>query len=255
MSILESVIAKKPDAIITATMQPDGTAPIISDAAKQGIYVNLFSLGITGQEDAYGALYYCNQPEQGKLAATEMVRQFNEKGIALQGTVGMHLATLVPILVEKMEMFRSTMKTLAPNITVLDTVYNNNDAATAQANVENQISTYGSKFIGIFAGNNLSGDGTVLAVRNAGLQNKIITIAVDSDAQEIAGLKDGSLSAIVVQTPYAQAYNATNDAFEHIVNGYNPPSKLMNYPAGIVTLVNMTQTDFAALLDPLTLKK
>ena len=50
MNILESVIAKKPDMIITATMDPDGTAPVIKDAADQGIYVNLFSLGITGNE-------------------------------------------------------------------------------------------------------------------------------------------------------------------------------------------------------------
>ena len=108
-----------------------------------------------------------------------MVRQLNEKKIPLKGVVGMHLATLVPILVQKMEMFRSTMKQLAPDVQVLDTVYNNNDAATAQANVENQISTYGDKLIGIFAGNNLSGDGTVLAVKNAGIKDKIVTIVVD----------------------------------------------------------------------------
>jgi|ADurb_Gel_01_Slu_FD_contig_21_1473957_length_1388_multi_9_in_0_out_0_1 ribose transport system substrate-binding protein len=254
LNILESVIATKPDVIITATMQPDGTSPLIKQAADQGIYVNLFSLGITGNEDSYGALYYCNQPEQGKLAAEEMVRQMDKMGIEKKGVVGMHLATLVPILVEKMEMFRSTMKELAPEIEVLDTLYNENDAAKAQANVENQISTYGDQLIGIFAGNNLSGDGTVLAIRKAGLQGKIVAIAVDSDELEIEGLKDGSLTGIVLQTPYAQAYQATYDAFEHLFKGYNPPNEV-NLPASIVTLENMEDPEMQALLNPLILKR
>lgn len=256
LNILEGVIAKKPDVIITATMEPEGTAPLIKEAHDQGIYVNLFSLGISeGYEEDYGALYYCNQPEQGKLAAEEIVRQLNEKNIPLEGTVGMHLATSVPILEEKMQMFVDTMAELAPNITVLDTLYNENDVAKAQANVETQISTYGDDLIGFFGGNNLSGDGIVLAVQNAGIKDRIASVAVDSDDIEIQGLKDGTLGGIIVQTPYAQAYNATYDALKGLITGEYVQEDLMNYPADVVTLANMEEPDYAALLNPLILAK
>ena len=254
LNILESVIAKKPDIIITATMQPDGTAPLIKEAKNQGIYVNLFSLGITGEEDSYGALYYCDQPQQGELAAKELVRQMDEKGIEKKGYVAMELATSVPVLEAKMQKFKDTMKELAPEITVLDTLYNENDVQKAQANAENQISTYGDKLIGFFGGNNLSGDGIVLAVKNAGIKDHMTSVAVDSDDSEISGLKDGNLGAIIVQTPYAQAYQATTDAFEAIVNNY-VPEKNVNAPAEVVTLANMTETHFAELLNPLLLAK
>ena len=256
LNILEGVIAKKLDVIITATMEPEGTAPLIKEAHDQGIFVNLFSLGISeGYEENYGALYYCNQPEQGKLAAEEIVRQLNEKNIPLEGTVGMHLATSVPVLEEKMQMFVDTMAELAPNITVLDTLYNENDVAKAQANVETQISTYGDDLIGFFGGNNLSGDGIVLAVQNAGIKDRIASVAVDSDDIEIQGLKDGTLGGIIVQTPYAQAYNATYDALKGLITGEYVQEDLMNYPADVVTLANMEEPDYAALLNPLILAK
>lgn len=241
---------------ITATMQGEGTAPLVKTASEQGIYVNLFSLGIIdGYEQYYGALYYCDQPEQGKLSAEEIVRQLNEKKIPLEGYVGMHLATSVPVLEEKMQTFKDTMKELAPNIEVLDTLYNENDVNKAQSNVENQISTYGDKLVGLFGGNNLSGDGIVLAVKNAGIKDKITSVAVDSDDIEIEGLKDGTLGAIVVQTPYAQAYHATYDAIKGLVTGEYVQQDLMNYPAGVVTQANMDEEEYAALLNPLILAK
>lgn len=254
MSILESVIAKKPDVIITATMQPDGTAPLIKAAWEQGIYVNLFSLGITGNEEYYGALYYCDQPEQGVIAANEFARQIEEKGLPTEGVVGMHLATLVPILVEKMDMFKTTLNSLYPDIEVLDVVYNENDVNNAQSNVENQIATYGDELIGFFGGNNLSGDGIVLAVKNAGIGDQIASVAVDSDDIEIQGLEEGNLGAIVLQTPYEQTYDATYYAFEGLVNGYTS-EKEVNIPAQIANTENMDDPEVQALLNPLLLKQ
>lgn len=251
LNILEGVIAKKPDVIITATMEGEGTAPIIKEAAKEGIFVNMFSLGIIdGYEEYYGALYYCDQPEQGKIAAEEIIRQLKEKNIPLKGYIGMHLATSTPVLEEKMQTFLSRMAELAPDIKVLGTLYNQNDVNTAQANVENQISAYGDELIGLFGGNNLSGDGIVLAVKNAGIAAKIASVAVDSDDIEITGLKEGNLGGIIVQTPYDQAYHATYDALAYVIDGNEITENAYNYPADVVTLANMDETEYAALLDP-----
>ena len=254
MSILESVIAKQPDAIVTGTMQPDGTAPLIKTAAEKGIFVNLFSLGITGEEDSYGTLYYCDQPEQGVIAADAMVEQLNRKGLPLEGICGVHMATLVPILEEKLAQFAGRMGELAPDIEVLETVYNENDINKSTANAENQIATYGDDLIALFGGNNLSGDGICLAVEKADIQDRIATVAVDSDDIEIQALKNGFLDAIVVQTPYEQGYRSTMNAFEYLAFGTLDDNEV-NIPAKVVTQANMEETEYAALLNPLLLKK
>jgi ribose transport system substrate-binding protein len=249
ISILESVIAKKPDAIVTGTMQPDGTAPVVKEAAKAGIFVNLFSLGITDNEDSYGTLYYCDQPQQGTIAADAFVKLLEQKGLPKKGIVGMHLATLVPILMQKMNNFKTELTKLCPDIQVLDVVFNQNDVNKAESNVENQISTYGSKLIGFFGGNNLSGDGISLSVKNAGLGNKLVSVVIDSDDLEIQALREGNIDAIVAQTPYAQGYGAAYNALEHIINGATDP-KMVNLPAKVVTKANMDETEYKALLDP-----
>jgi ribose transport system substrate-binding protein len=260
LGIMESVIATAPDCIITATMEENGTVQVVKDAYAQGIYLNFFSLGIVEgvAEDCYGALYYCDQPEQGVVAGNFVGERLIEK----YGTdtdwskyyVGMHLATSTPVLEQKMEMFRQTISQVCPKINVTDTLYNENDVNQAQSNVENQLSTYGDKLIALFGGNNISGDGVVLACKNAGRKD-IISCAVDSDEIEIEGLRGGWLTAIICQTPYDQAYHATYDALEAICTGvdldtFNQGENSYNYPCSPCPADRMDETEFAALLDP-----
>ena len=153
-----------------------------------------------------------------------------------------------------MEMFKTTISERLPGINVLDTLYNENDISRAQANVENQLSTYGDKLIAIFGGNNVSGDGVVLACKNANRKD-MITCAVDSDEIEIEGLKEGFLTAILCQTPYAQTYHATYDALKAFVTGvdldtFNKGVNMYDYPCSPCPADKMEETEYAALLDP-----
>jgi len=254
LNILEGVISKKPDAIVLGNLIPDSTAPLVEQAAKAGIYVNLVSLGITDKENSYGTLYYCDQPEQGKLAAEAFVKLLEKKGLPKNGVVGVHMSVVVPILEEKIKNFKDRLKELLPDVQILDTVYNENDVNKAQANVENQISTYGDKLIGFFGGNNISGDGICLAVKNAGIANKIVSVAVDSDDLEIEALRAGNIDALIVQTPYAQAYQATMNCYEYLFNKKSDP-KGVNISAKVVTKENMDQEEYKTLLNPLLLKR
>lgn len=262
LGIMESTIATKPDIIITATMEENGTISVVKDAYNAGIYLNFFSLGIAdGYDEYYGALYYCDQPQQGEVAgefiASQLIEKYGDLEDWSEYYVGVHLATSTSVLEQKIAMFNEKIAELCPGIQVLDTLYNENDVNTAQANVENQISTYGDKLVAIFGGNNVSGDGIVLAVKNAG-RTDIVSCAVDSDETEIEGLQNGYLTAILCQTPYDQTYHATYDALKAFLDGvdldtFNKSASSYNYPCTPVTKDNMTETEYAALLDPTTL--
>lgn len=260
LGIMENVIATAPDIIITATMEENGTVSVVKDAYDQGIYLNFFSLGVVDDtcEEAYGALYYCDQPGQGVVAgnfiADELIKKYGADTDWSKYVVGQHLATSTAVLEQKMEMFRVTLSERCPSIVILDTLYNENDVNKAQSNVENQLSTYGDTLIAIFGGNNVSGDGIVLACQNAGRKD-IISCAVDSDEIEIQGLKDGYLTAILCQTPYEQTYWATYDALKAFVTGmdldtFNNGESRFDYPCSPCPADRMNETEFAALLDP-----
>ena len=257
----ESVIASKPDAIITATLAPDGTVPKTQEAQNAGIYVNFVSMGLEGGDsnkygDYYGVHYYCNNTVIGQTAAEAMLKAFEERGIEPKGKVGMHMSVVVETLEERMNGFKAYMAEHAPGIECLDTLYNENDVNNAQGNVETQISTYGDELIGLYGGNNVSGDGIALGIGSAELGDKIVGIGVDSDSLEIEALEKGNLYAIVVQTPYEQGYNAAVNAFTYLETGKNPETeKHIDCTSQVVTAENMDTEESKALLNPKILAK
>ena len=171
-------------------------------------------------------------------------------------TIGINMNVENEALNHRIQSFRDYMAANAPDLTLTDTYYNGNVVETSQANAENIISTFGSDLIGMYSGNNITGDGVCLAVQAAGIGDRIVSVAVDSDDTEINALKNGSLDAIIVQDAYAQGYKCMENAIQTLINGSNPESvKQVNCPPVIITSSNMNDKEMQDLLDPTRLKK
>lgn len=256
----ENAIASKPDAIISATQVPDSTRSISKDAMDQGIIVNFTNCGLetldsTEFADCYNQYYTTVSADIGDMAGEIMLQLLDEAGIAKEGVIAMEFSNVNPSLQPRMDNFKAYIEANS-DIEVLDTLYNNNDLAQAQADIENEIATYGDKLIGIYGANNTSGDGIALAVENAGIADKVITIGVDSDPTEIQALEDGFIDCIIVQDAYGQGYAALKNAVETLVQGKNPETEQkIAMPPVAVTTTNMHEDEYAAMLDPTLLKK
>lgn len=256
----ENAIASKPDAIISATQVPDSTRSISKDAMDQGIIVNFTNCGLetldsTEFADCYNQYYTTVSADIGDMAGEIMLQLLDEAGIAKEGVIAMEFSNVNPSLQPRMDNFKAYIEANS-DIEVLDTLYNNNDLAQAQADIENEIATYGDKLIGIYGANNTSGDGIALAVENAGIADKVITIGVDSDPTEIQTLEDGFIDCIIVQDAYGQGYAALKNAVETLVQGKNPETEQkIAMPPVAVTTTNMHEDEYAAMLDPTLLKK
>jgi ribose transport system substrate-binding protein len=241
ISILESVIASKPDGIALGNLNPDAVSPLIKEATAAGIRVDLISIGDNNTRADRGPLYYCDQPQQGDLAAQAFFDALKAKNLPLDGVVGMHMSVVVPILEQKLQHFKDTLQKLAPKLTILDTQYNENDINNGIALMENQLTTYGDKLVGFFGGNNVTGDAIVRVIENSGKKDKLVGVAVDSDAAEIEGMK--------------KAYNATMDIAKYLIEKDNSAPDSVNMPAAVITPANMDTPASKALLDPTLLKK
>ena len=107
--------------------------------------------------------------------------------------------------------------------------------------------------LGFFADNNHSADGTALAIRSSGKAGKIAAVAFDSDPQEVDALRDGILSALVVQDPYGMGYKGMT----YVVDAINkkPLPAYTDTGVAVITKDVMDQPRMKGLLNPLTLKK
>ena len=177
------------------------------------------------------------------------------KGVT-SGVLGMNTNVENEALNHRIDGFRNKIAEIAPELELTDTYYNGNDVETAQKNAENIISTYGDKLIGMYSGNNITGDGVCNAVADSNVGDKFINVAVDSDDIEIQALKNGVLDAIIVQDAYAQGYKCMENALRTLIDGKNPESKKqVNCPPVVITKDNMDDSDMQDLLDPTRLQK
>lgn len=254
LSILEAVVSKRPDGIALGNLNPDAVAPIVKAATKSGILVNLISIGVPLPGEYFGTLYYCDQPEQGKLAAEAFYKFLKEKNLPLDGIVGVHMSVVVPVLEEKIQKFRDVLSELAPDLTLLETQYNENDISKGMSLVESQLAAYGDKIIGFFGGNNVTGNAISSIIAASGKAGSLVSVSVDSDHLQIEALRKGNMDALVVQTPYEQGYRAVMNIYEYLYeNKEDPDGK--NMPASVVTKSNMDEPEMKALLDPLLLER
>lgn len=256
VSNLENAISQNPDAIVTATLNIDPTVPKAMEATNAGIVLNFVNCGICNgdmpeNQDYYNQFYYCSNTTIGEMAAQAFLAAMEEKGLSTDaGTIGMQMNMENAALDFRMQGFRDYMAANAPSLVLTDTQYNGNDSADAQADAEGTISAV-SDLIGFYAGNNVTCDGVCNALRAADMKEGVVSVGVDSDDVEIAALRDGYLSAIIVQDAFTQGYKCMENAILTAYNGTNPEAtKEVNVPPVIVTGANIDSEEIQFMMSP-----
>ncbi len=253
----ENAIVKQPDAILTATLNIDATVPKAQEATNAGIILNFVNCGLGNGDDgayaeAYNQFYYCSNQTIGEMAAEAFLAAMDEKGISKDaGTIAMQMNMENAALDFRMSGFRDYMAANAPGLTLTDTEYNNNNIEDSMGDAENSITKYGDELIGFYAGNNITCDGVCNALTKADLKDGIVSVGVDSDAVEIEALRNGYLSAIIVQDAFTQGYKCMENAIKTLVDGKNPETaKQVNVPPVIVTAANIDSEEIQFMMNP-----
>ncbi len=257
VSAFEQAIAAQPDAIITATLNIDPTVPKAQEATNAGIVLNFVNCGLgNGNDGAYAEYYneffYCSNTTIGEMAGEAFLAAMEEKGLSTEsGVIGMQMNMENAALDFRMQGFADYIAANAPGLSLTDIQYNGNDSADAQADAEATISAEGANLIGIYSGNNVTCDGVIQALRNAGMKDGVVSVGVDSDDVEIQALRDGYLSAIIVQDAFKQGYLTMENAIKTLVNGENPEAEqAVNVPPVIVTGSNIDDEDIQFMMSP-----
>ena len=252
----ENTIAQQPAAILTATLAIDSTVPKAREAHEAGIVLNFVNCGLGvgddgAHQDYYNEFYYCSNDTIGELAGQAFLAAMEKEGLSTEsGTIGINMNVENEALNHRIQAFRDHIAANAPGLTMTETYYNNNVVENSQTNAENIIASY-EDLIGMYSGNNITADGVCNAIRAAGLKDGFVAVGVDSDDIEIAALRDGFLSAIIVQNAYDQGYKCMGNAIRTLVEGKNPEAtQQVNCPPVIVTQDNIDSEEIQFMMNP-----
>jgi ribose transport system substrate-binding protein len=222
--VLEAIIARKPDAILIAPTDRLQLAMPLKQAADAGIPVvtvdAFIGSGIyqTGVGDADFPLSYVASDNivGGEIAARALAKAIGEKGKVYVSSVKPGLSTTD----RREEGFRNEMKN-HPNIEVLETQFNDDDASKAASQVQAVLGRT-PDLAGIFGANLFSASGTANGVKQAGQAGKIKIVAFDAPQSIVDQLKDGTIEIAIAQHPAEIGYFGVIAAHAHLTGNSVP---------------------------------
>lgn len=253
--ILDNVVTTHPDGIVIAPTLYDNCSAGIEAAVAAGIPVVIADN--TPSTDVYVTVYATDSYAAGASLAELFLAELANRGVEPSGVIGLISAMAgSDTLLKRENGFRDYIAANAPEITVLDPQYADNDIPTALSEAEDIYTANKDNLLGYYASNNCTGDGLAQFMIEHNLGDKLVAVVFDSDEAEINAIRDGQLLATAVQSPYNMGYKGCQTIYD-IVTGKTTPEdyeKFIDTGATIVTTANVDDPEMVGVIDPFTLK-
>lgn len=248
VQLVENSISRGVDAIVLAANSQTALNPVIDRARKAGIKVITVDGTVTAENEAFIGTNNLRAGEQGGQRLCELAKKQGKTSghVLLENAVAG-----VQALGDRAKGFRQGLAASCPNIKVWQERFDNNDISTAADQTNDAINAV-PDLVGVFAANNMSGDGVARAIKDTHKQQTLPVVAFDSDPQENAALAEGSIDTIVVQNPYFFGYQGVSEAVA-VHTGAKVPQNL-DPGATMADQSNMNTPAVRDLLNPPTAK-
>jgi len=196
--IVDDLMAKGVSGIAISPVDPGNQTQMINDLAKQ-------ILVITQDSDAPGSDRACYLGTDNRAAgrqAGELIKQALPQGGKIMVFVGKMDAE------NAQARFKGIKETLdGSNVQVIDVRTDDTDTVRAKANAADTLVKYPdiAALVGLW---NYNGPAILNAVKDAGKVGLVQIVCFDEDDATLAGVKDGSIFATVVQQPFEFGYQS-----------------------------------------------
>ena len=244
IQVVENFVGRQVNAIVLAPLDNRALVAPVEEAVAASIPVVIIDSSLkTDKQSSYIAT---DNREGGRIAARRLAQLIGGKGnvILLRYAVGSASTE------EREEGFLEVMKRDFPDIQLLSTEEHAGATRdTAKRASENLLNRFGGEVNGVFACNESSGAGMLLALRDAGLAGgKVKFVAFDSGDALNDGLAKGDVQGLVVQNPFRMGYLGVMTAVK-VIKGEKVPAQV-DTGVGLVTPENRTEPAMADLLNP-----
>lgn len=191
-SIIDELLAKGVDGIAMSPIDPANQQQMISDAAKQAL---IFTQDSDAPDSGRTCYIGTDNVGAGKQAG-ELIKQALPNGGKIMLFVGLKDAR------NAQDRYEGIKEALAGSkVQILDVRTDNTDRVRAKANVADTLVTVPdiAGLVGLWSYN---GPAILNAVKDAGKVGQVKIVCFDEEDETLAGVKDGAISATVVQQPY-----------------------------------------------------
>ncbi|CAN5876526.1 ABC transporter substrate-binding protein [soil metagenome] len=242
VSLLQNFVTQGVDGLVYAATDAKVLYQVTEQALNQGLtVVNIDS----GTEP---------QPKQVPVVATDNVAAAERATELLANELGKKGGKVAFIPFQpgtatndtRAEGFKNVMKE-NPQLDLVATQSSQSDYNTA-LRVTNDILTAHPDLDAIYAANEPGVLGAAEAVRQSGKAGDITIVGWDTAPDEIKGVKEGVVTALVAQNPFRMGYDGVNSAVKNLRQG----AKLQSVDTGaaLITKDNVNDPEIKALLNP-----
>lgn len=243
IEVVKNMITMRVDGIVLAPNQKGGLVDPVQEAIAEDIPVVIFDSGLNEGPEIVSYVATDNF-HGGVLAAERLAEAIGEEGnvILLRYLAGSESTE------QREEGFLEGMQQY-PDINVVSSdQYAGDNATSAKQKVDQLLQVHGEDLDGIFAVCEPNANGTLEALRNAGLNKQVKFVAFDPSDALIEGLRDGSVAGIVLQDPVEMGYQAVTAVVESIRGKDVEP--LITTGEYVATPENMDEPRIRELLEP-----
>jgi ribose transport system substrate-binding protein len=243
VQVVENFIGRQVSAIVLAPLDRRGLVAPVEEAVHGHIPVIVIDSALESKLPA--SFIATDNREGGRIAARNLGRILGGRGNVLMLRYAVGSASTE----EREEGFLEVMKQDFPNIKLVSTDQHAGPTRdTAKRASENLLNRYGRDLQGVFASNESSASGMLLALRDAGLAGKLKFVAFDTGEVILKGLKAGDVSGFVVQNPFRMGYLGVKTAVA-VLRGEKVPASI-DTGVGFVTKENLSDPEIADLVTP-----
>jgi ribose transport system substrate-binding protein len=228
--IVESVTASHPSAILIAPDDVSASRPPIAQAMSAGIKVVLVDTTLTDPSGAVSQISSDNTA--GGADAFAAVKQLVPGGgqvLVVNTKPGISTTD------QRTAGFAAAAKA-DPKFSYVGVQYDN-DTASLAAQVTLAELQKNPGIVAIFATNLFSAEGAATGIRQAGKAGKVKVVGFDADPDQITALKQGTVQALIAQSPYTIGTDAVDQAVAALQG--KPTTQKIGTKFTIITSANL----------------
>lgn len=243
IQVVENFIGRV-NGIVLAPLDAKALVSPVRDAVSAKIPVVIIDSALDSQIPA--ATVSTDNYKGGTLGARRLGALLNGKGkVILLRVLAGSTSTM-----QREAGFLDTMTKEFPGITILSSDQHAGPTRdTAYAMSQTLINRFGRDVTGVFAPNESSATGMLLALKEAGLAGgKVKFVGFDTGTQTVAALRDGDIQGLVVQSPFKMGYLGVKTLVA-VLRGAKV-EKEIDTGCALVTKENMDEPAMADLLHP-----
>jgi ribose transport system substrate-binding protein len=231
--IIDDLMAKGVSGIAISPVDPSNQTQMINDLAKQILVITQDS----DAPDSNRACYLGTDNRAAGKQAGDLIKQALPQGGRIMVFVGKMDAE------NAQARFKGIKEALeGSNVQIIDVRTDDTDTVRAKANAADTLVKYPdiAAMVGLW---NYNGPAILNAVKDAGKTGQVKIVCFDEDDATLAGVKEGSIFATVVQQPYEFGYQSVQLMAKFLGGDHSvvPADKLKLIPTLIIKRDNVEE--------------